>query len=314
MSSPSQSALAGRHPIAVVAERTGLSQDLLRMWERRYAAVEPTRSAGGERLYSDADVERLRLLEAAVAAGRRIGQVARLSTAELAGLVEGDREAGPRRAAPPPEPSDARRELVDAAMHAVRAFDARALEDQLRRAAAVEGAMGFVSRVAAPLLRRIGDEWHGGRLSIAEEHFASAMIGDVVMDAMRAARPTTGAPALLVATPAGSRHIIAAAMAGTIAAAEGWNVHYLGGDLPTAEIAAAARAGRVQAVVLSVVYADDADTLGAELRALRATLPGDVRLIAGGRAVDSLTPSLVGAGIEVPGTLDDLRALLRIGA
>ena len=283
------------------------------MWERRYAAVEPARSPGGERLYSDADVERLRLLEAAVAAGRRIGQVARLSTAELSGLVEGDRDAGPRRAAAATAPAEARQDVVDAAMRSVRAYDARALEDLLRRAAAVEGSTGFVTRVAVPLLRRIGDEWHGGRLSIAEEHFASAVIGDVVVDAMRTARPTTGAPALLVAAPAGSHHVVAAALAGTIAAAEGWNVHYLGGDLPPAEIAAAARAGRVAAVVLSVVYADDAEALATELRALRAELPGEVRLIVGGRAIEPLTQILVRAGVEVPGTLDDLRVLLRDG-
>lgn len=90
-------------------------------------------------------------------------------------------------------------------------------------------------------------------------------------------------------------------------------MQYLGADLPSAEIAAAARAGRVQAVVLSVVYADDTEALDAELRALRMKLPGEVRLIVGGRATAPLTQLLVRAGIEVPGTLDDLRELLRDG-
>ena len=66
---------AARHPIAVVAERTGLSIDVLRVWERRYSAVLPGRGPGGQRLYADADVERLRLLDAAVQGGRRIGAV-----------------------------------------------------------------------------------------------------------------------------------------------------------------------------------------------------------------------------------------------
>ena len=87
-----------RHPIAVVSERTGLSHDVLRIWERRYRAVTPTRTSGGERLYSDADVERLRLLDAAVAAGRRIGRVATLPTSDLAELVAGDRAAKDRSA------------------------------------------------------------------------------------------------------------------------------------------------------------------------------------------------------------------------
>src|SRR5918999_1138203 len=82
-----------RHPIGVVADRTGLSPDLLRGWERRYRAVEPSRSADGQRTYSDADIERLRLLRLATAAGRSIRQVARLASDELAQLVREDRAA-----------------------------------------------------------------------------------------------------------------------------------------------------------------------------------------------------------------------------
>src|SRR6476661_3084343 len=89
---------AARHPIAVVAERTGLSQDVLRVWERRYGVVTPKRGPGGQRLYSDADVERLALLHAATRAGRGIGQVAGLTTHAIAALVDEDSAARERRA------------------------------------------------------------------------------------------------------------------------------------------------------------------------------------------------------------------------
>jgi len=82
-----------RHPIRVVARRTGLSRDLLRAWEVRYAAVQPERTAGGQRLYSDDDIERLRLIQQALEAGRRIGQLATLPTEELAQLVGEDQRA-----------------------------------------------------------------------------------------------------------------------------------------------------------------------------------------------------------------------------
>ena len=64
---------SGAHPIAVAAERTGLTQDVLRVWERRYGAVKPKRGANGQRVYTDADLEQLRLLHAATHAGRSIG-------------------------------------------------------------------------------------------------------------------------------------------------------------------------------------------------------------------------------------------------
>ena len=71
------------HPIQVVTRRTGVSADVLRVWEKRYAVVTPVRSPSGRRLYSDADIERLRLLVQAKRTGRTIGQIAALSAAAL---------------------------------------------------------------------------------------------------------------------------------------------------------------------------------------------------------------------------------------
>jgi hypothetical protein len=86
------------HPIQIVTRRTGLSADVLRVWEKRYGVVTPLRSTSGRRLYSDADIERLRLLVQATGRGRAIGQVAALSTPALVALL--DDEAPP----PPPTP------------------------------------------------------------------------------------------------------------------------------------------------------------------------------------------------------------------
>src|SRR5918992_5648202 len=116
---------SGRHPIGVVSERTGLSPDLLRVWERRYRAVEPSRAPDGQRLYSDTDVERLRLLRLATLAGRSIRQVAQLPTDELTRLVREDEAARQRsaqweaRSAPTSAEDD-----VERALELTRAVDA----------------------------------------------------------------------------------------------------------------------------------------------------------------------------------------------
>ena len=75
-------------PIGVVARRTGLSKDVLRVWESRYGVVHPSRSESGRRLYSEADVERLGLLRAATASGWSIGEVAHRSDEELRELTK----------------------------------------------------------------------------------------------------------------------------------------------------------------------------------------------------------------------------------
>ena len=111
------------HPIAVVAERTGLSRDVLRVWERRYAAVAPARSAGGQRLYSDEQVARFRLLAAATGHGRSISQVAGLTDDELARMVADDELARPAR----PNHDGARAETLDHAMALTEALDGSGL-------------------------------------------------------------------------------------------------------------------------------------------------------------------------------------------
>src|SRR3954468_352843 len=102
------------HPIQVVTRRTGVSADVLRVWEKRYAVVTPVRSASGRRLYSDADIERLRLMVQATRTGRTIGQVAALPSAALVELRDDEvpadppatRRRGPGATPPPPPPAD----------------------------------------------------------------------------------------------------------------------------------------------------------------------------------------------------------------
>ena len=286
-----------RHPIAVVADRTGLSQDVLRAWERRYSAVTPSRSQGGQRLYSDADVERLRLIHAASSAGRSIGQVAAMSTEALSLLAAEDAAATP--AAPSAALSLRASEILDAAIGHTRALESSALAGELRRAATSLGVAAFVEQVAAPLMRRIGDEWHAGSLTIAQEHLATAVLRDLLVEIMRGVVSPPGSERMVVATPAGERHEIGAAIVGASAAADGWNVLYLGADLPAEDVVAAAYASGARVVALSVVYAEERRSLLDEVGRIREALPPDIRVIVGGAGAHSMASSLRAVGVEI---------------
>jgi DNA-binding transcriptional MerR regulator/methylmalonyl-CoA mutase cobalamin-binding subunit len=299
-----------RHPIAVVAERTGLSQDLLRVWERRYGAVAPTRGQGGQRLYSDADIERLALLHAATRAGRTISRVAGLTNEALSELVHEDLAARERRT-PSPAASGETRDLVGEALFLVRALDFAALDDTLRRAAAVMGVAAFIESVAAPLLRRVGNEWHAGRLPMAHEHMVSSLVHDIAAERMRALGRREGAPLMIVGTLSGERHAIGAVLAGAAAAVEGWNVLHLGADLPAAAIAQAARSADARVVAVSVVHVKDRDALLEEMRTLRAALPDTVGLVAGGGGAGGLVAELSAVGVRVATSMNGLLAELR---
>jgi DNA-binding transcriptional MerR regulator/methylmalonyl-CoA mutase cobalamin-binding subunit len=301
-----------RHPIGVVAERTGLSPDLLRVWERRYRAVEPPRSLDGQRSYSDGDVERLRLLRLATMAGRSIRQVARLPTDELARLVRED-EAGRQEVSRRAESAVlvSASEDVERALELARAVNAPGLESFLRRSAAAFGVPVFLDGLAAPLLRRMGEEWEAGRLTPAQEHVATAIVQRVLEGAIHFLVAPHDAPNLVLATPVDEQHKMGSMLAATAAAAEGWSVTYLGPDLPAGEIAAAALAVEARVVGVSIIYPRERDRVLAEMRTLRSRLSASVPLVAGGAGAVALAPELRGAGIRVLQNLSDLRAALR---
>jgi DNA-binding transcriptional MerR regulator/methylmalonyl-CoA mutase cobalamin-binding subunit len=307
---PARGSAADLHPIAVIAERTGLTQDVLRVWERRYGAVDPKRSPTGQRVYTDADLERLRLLHAATRAGRSIGQIARLSDKALTSMVKQDAVARAERVSAAGETIDDVG-LIDTALSLAQSLQSRQLDDHLRRASAMLGLPEFLSRVAAPLLRRIGDEWHAGSFTPAQEHFASSALYDIIVERMRAFAPRDDAPRILIATPAGERHAIGAALVGAGAAVEGWRVIYLGADLPAEEIVAAAIASNVAVVALSVLYVEDRERVIGELRAVRSRLPMGIPLFVGGSGALTLARELSAPGIRVSGNVAELYDELR---
>jgi methylmalonyl-CoA mutase cobalamin-binding subunit/DNA-binding transcriptional MerR regulator len=287
-----------------------LSQDVLRVWERRYAAVHPIRGRGGQRYYSDADLERLALLRAATSAGRSIGQVARLPTEAIAALVTGDLAARARRD-PPSSAVPGAVEAVESALVLARSLDAQALDELLRRSVATLGVSAFIETVAAPLLRRVGDEWHAGRLSPSSEHLVSSTLHDIVAGTMRSFPQRNGAPRMLIATPAGDRHAMGAALVGAAAAVEGWSVLYLGSDLPARDIADAASAAGVRVVALSLVYVDNPARVLGELHALRTRLRPGMWIIAGGEGARSLAAELAAMDVLVETSIPGLVAQLR---
>jgi methanogenic corrinoid protein MtbC1 len=261
--------------------------------------VKPSRSEGGRRLYSDADIERLRLLYRATLAGRSIGQVAELSAEALTALVRQDAAAdaeaeGASHGAPgsefmtsPPAPGY----LADCIRYVER-LDGPGLDATLRRAAVALPAAVLLDGVVVPLLERLGTGWREGTLRLAHGHLASAVLRRLLERVIESASSPLATANLVVATPVGQVHEFGALIVAATAAAEGWRVTYLGTDLPAEDIAEAAARTRARAVALSVVFAAGDPALGDELRRLRTALPKDVALVVGGAAASAYTEVL----------------------
>lgn len=292
--------------------RTGLTPDLLRAWQRRYRVVEPARTTGGHRLYSDADIERLRLLYKATRGGRPIRTVARLPNESLEKLAAADDAAFASKAPPLP----AAEVTVIAALHgeamsAVVALDPIGLERVLHRAEARLAITVLIDRLLAPLLWEIGDRWAAGELTPMYEHLASAEIHRVLSRLVDRTRLGVDAPTLVVATPAGQLVELGAMLVAATAAAEGWHVAHFGSDLPATEIAAAAERLGARAVAISVCHEAKDVKLVKELERLAKLLPPGTALLAGGRAAQSRALLLGRIGATVFADVESFRVWLR---
>jgi DNA-binding transcriptional MerR regulator/methylmalonyl-CoA mutase cobalamin-binding subunit len=331
---PSERSSSGtpRHPIGAVARRTGLKQDLIRAWERRYGAVEPGRSETRRRFYSDEDIERLLLLRRVVSGGRAISQVAGLASEELQALIETEPASpySPRNAsrtgsgsAPGIAGDDADVQAADnldevaegflnlcmaRCMAAAQRLDVTEMERELERASVLFSRTHLIERLLSPLMTRIGQLWHQGTLRPIHEHMASTVVRSFLGGMTGAYHPEVSAPHLVVTTPPRQRHELGALLAAATAAGEGWQVTYLGPDLPPEEIAAAALQTGARAVALSITYPPDDPQLSDELRRLRRLLDSETALVVGGRACAAYAPVLQEVGAFV---VDDLGALRR---
>ena len=297
-----------RYPIRAVSQMTGIAIDTLRAWERRYSAVTPVRDERG-RLYSDADVRHLRLLNRAVSAGHAVGRIARLKDDELETLLETNTAPTPALSGPGVVALDATR--IDAAL---LAFDSAALEQELWRIAAAVPSLDLVRDVLLPALASVGDRWNQAPGGIAHEHLMSATLRNLLGSFLRLYGRGAQTPRLLFATPSGERHEIGTLAAAMLAASHGLSVTYLGPDLPSRALVAAVKASGAHALVLGLTLTDAAQPSERELKRIVRDLPPQVELWTGG-AGTAAYESLLSARGQVFNDLDAYGAhLSRVGA
>ncbi len=295
-----------RHAVRVTALRTGLTPHVLRAWERRYQVVVPSRSEGGQRLYSDLDVQRLVLLRRLTERGHSIARLAGASQEDLERTARDD--GGPRSVERKPLAAvSGSEDFRLAALNAARRLDAAELHVVLERAAVTLGVPAFLDQVVGPTLRGIGDGWSDGTVSIAQEHLASGVVRRVLGWILRVYEIGNSAPRLVVATPPRQAHEMGAMLAGAAAAAEGWDVTYLGADLPIAEILASVGQVDARGVALSIVYPAIDPGLVSDLEELRMGLGSRTPLLLGGFAASQDRERLTTLGAQVVDSLDDFR-------
>lgn len=311
MSFASSSSGVPRYPIRVVARRVGISEMTLRAWERRHRAVRPSRSDGGQRLFSAADIERLVLLRALTSGGAAMSALAPLSTAELQRLAPDVRaDVGAAEPVVTPSPAGVARELI-ACTRAITALDFDRLHRLLMRLVLERGTLPFLDEIVSPLCAWIGDEWARGALSEAQEATASEVLRRVLTFLMQTLRRERRQRHVVLAALAGERHEFGAMMAAVVAAFDGWSYHYLGADLPAAAVASAVKQLNASLVAVSIVAPRVAAQQARELIAVRRGVGRAVSIVVGGPAAPLVESALRSARATSLPSLGEWREYLR---
>ena len=304
---------SAQYLIGTVSKRSGVKSDLVRAWERRYQAVTPTRTAGGHRVYTDQDIARLKLLNQATGHGHSISQIAQFSLDELKKLLQQEDAYSniSHTALITGDKTFLTEDYIEKCYVTVLAFDAKGLESHFENAIVELGTEAFIENLLTPLLTRIGERWKTGELRPIHEHMTSSVIRSLTYILRNNNPCPDNAPRMIVSTPIGQLHELGALLAAIMAELNGWQVTYLGANLPAEEIAAAVKYTHAKAVTISISFSADDHVVPKEIRRLRKLIGSDVALIVGGRSASYYEAVLDEVGVLKIQSYEHFRLILK---
>jgi methanogenic corrinoid protein MtbC1 len=269
--------------IAALAQRTGVAPDTLRKWEQRYAILQPTRTAGGQRRYSERDVARVEWLRARLDEGYRIGEAA-----SLLGTVG-------------VEPARSARDYLKGILQALDDGDTAEIGIRLDQALALLGVDDTLQSLLKPLLDEVGDRWERGELTVAEEHLVSeavrSRLGHLLADSGGGVRGI-----VVLACAPGEHHELGLMMTSLALRRDGWKIVYLGADTPVGD--AFTLAEKLSAGVVGLSVAMEAHGAALEKELGKASQPVGLQLVVGGAGANRGLARRLGA-VHAGGKLAD---------
>lgn len=280
--------------IASVERDTGLSKDVLRMWERRYGFPNPARDSNGERLYPAAQVERLSMIKRLMDQGHRPGKLMLASTEELALLAPKAGKSSPKKA-------DSSADELEDLLALIKQHDASGYQQAMQQRLARQGFQLFVQDTIAPLTTAVGQAWEEGRFEVFEEHLFTELTKRLLRQAISTLPGGKRSPRILLTSVADEQHVLGLLMAEGLFSLEGAECIPLGTQMPLLEISRAAIAHRADVVALSFSIAFPQRQIPGLLQQLRQILPETTALWVGGGGVSKLGKM---EGVRILTTLD----------
>jgi DNA-binding transcriptional MerR regulator/methylmalonyl-CoA mutase cobalamin-binding subunit len=260
--------------LKAVVKQTGLKPDTLRAWERRYGLPTPERSSGGHRLYTRHDIEALKWLMGRQKEGLTIGRAVDLwrqleSEGQDPLAAPGIGVAVTPAPQPSPAPGAKLDELRENWISACLAYDERRSEQVLAQAFSLYSPETVGLRLLQTSVSEIGERWYRGEVTVQQEHFCSALVNRRLEAMIMASPPPTRPGRILTACPPREQHVFSLLLLTFLLRRRGWDVIYLGANVPAERLETTVGAARPQLVVMAAQQLHSAASLLEVARVLR---------------------------------------------
>ncbi len=271
------------YPISVVEQETGISKELLRMWERRYEFPVPERDGSGNRLYSRSQIERLQNINKLLAAGYRPGFVVGADEEKLDRLLEELPDSSTSNITPGESP------LLEDLWESLRLRDFRTHRRLLRQQLTAEGVRQFITQIAAPLQQRLSraeldDSLPGFSLQIATEQILETLALAIAM----LPPPDAKALQIVLANLPGENRPLELQMTRTLLLSSGADVLFLGNEPDMEEVLACLHHCAVPVLLIAISAASVSATTQQAIARLRREMPAQSTLWLSGSGAEEI--------------------------
>jgi MerR family transcriptional regulator, light-induced transcriptional regulator len=293
------------HRIHRVSKLTGLSKDVIRVWERRYGLLQPTRGPNRYRLYTDEDVSLLRYIKTEMNKGESIGDLAAVGREELLNRVR-------VKSTPPPISGSPFERVLGELTQALEPLDRVTFERRLNGAVAVIPFEEALHGILLPLQERVGELWHQGRIDVAVEHYVTGQVQQKMFSAMNQLPVAEQGPKVVVGCPNGEAHEVGAQAVAYRCRLRGCRLYYLGANVPIASLARLCTDVRPALVILSIPVVLEQTGAVSLARQLSEEVKPYCHVVAGGNGALAMRGALEKEHIDVLENFTELDEQLQL--
>lgn len=277
--------------IKAVTQLTGLNENTLRAWERRYNALDPQRDKDGRRIYSQKDIEKLNLLSKLVQQGHLIGNIATLSIQELRTIYEGLSSLKETKEQKEDLASyKIEHEHLDKIINSLKKFNLSQIQSSLQNARFELSPKAIINGLVLPLMREVGSLVAESKLRISQEHLLSSLLRDHLGQLYQSLNPydyqnRASAKRIILTTREGDLHEFGILVAAILCRINGHETYYLGPNMPAEDLAEACSDFKIDLAILgfaSIPKEKEITTTQHFLKSLDQLAPKKIKFLCGG--------------------------------